>query len=35
MTGDVNKADLRAPGYLEHMLQACDRIFAIYLRHDA
>jgi uncharacterized protein with HEPN domain len=25
MTAEINKANLRAPDYLEHMLQACDR----------
>jgi uncharacterized protein with HEPN domain len=28
MTDEVSKADLRAPDYVEHMLQACDRILA-------
>jgi len=26
MTEEVKKSDLRAPDYLEHLLQACDRI---------
>jgi uncharacterized protein with HEPN domain len=26
MTKEINKADLRAPDYCEHLLQACDRI---------
>jgi uncharacterized protein with HEPN domain len=26
MTGEINKSDLRAPDYLEHMLEACDRV---------
>jgi uncharacterized protein with HEPN domain len=26
MTKEINKADLRAPDYFEHLLQACDRI---------
>jgi len=26
MTEEISKADLRAPDYFEHLLQACDRI---------
>jgi uncharacterized protein with HEPN domain len=26
MTDEISKADLRAHDYLEHMLQACDRV---------
>jgi uncharacterized protein with HEPN domain len=28
MNDEIHKADLRAPDYLEHMIQACDRITA-------
>jgi len=36
MTAEINKADLRAPDYLEHMLQACDRVtqYTIGMTHD-
>jgi uncharacterized protein with HEPN domain len=27
MTEEISKSDLRAPDYLGHLLQACDRIF--------
>jgi len=26
MTAEISKAELRTPDYLEHMLQACDRV---------
>jgi uncharacterized protein with HEPN domain len=28
MSDEIRKADLRAPDYLDHMIQACDRITA-------
>lgn len=33
----MNKKDLRAPGYLEHMIQACDKIlsYTAGMNHDA
>lgn len=36
MTQEINKSDLRAPDYFEHLLQACDRIlqYTSEITHD-
>jgi uncharacterized protein with HEPN domain len=36
MTQEINKSDLRAPDYLGHLLQACDRIlqYTSEMTHD-